>query len=175
MSSDAPKWRDKMEITYEEFFTPPPSMPHPGLVGLVREMEAELGREEAHRILAQVAERLTVEGIRRAVEAEPIRCFRDFIECRRRRGPISTHGTSEEVIEETDDRLVLNMTECLWARAWREMGAEDIGYLWNCRPDYALVRAMHPRLRLRRSKTLMQGDEHCDFTYYWEADDGSLT
>ena len=162
------KWREKMDITYEEYFKPSYSIPHPGIVGLVREMEREIGREEAHRILAQTAERLTVEGIRRAVEKEPVNSFRDFVEGRKRRGPISTHGTSEETIEETDDRLVFNMTECLWAKTWRELGAPDIGYLWNCRPDFALVRAMHPSLRLRRSKTLMQGDDRCDFTYYWE-------
>lgn len=167
-SKSPEKWKEKMDITYEEYFTPSPSMPHPGIVALVREMEQAMGREKAHGILERTARKQTVEGIKTAVEKEPIHSFSDFIEARKNRGPISTHGTTDEIVEETEDRLVFNMTECLWARAWREMGAADIGFLWNCKPDFALVQAMHPRLKLKRSKTLMQGDECCDFTYYWE-------
>lgn len=167
-SKSPEKWKEKMDITYEQYFTPFPSLPHPGIVNLVREMEHTLGKERAHEIVERTATKQTVEGIKKAVAKEPIHSFSDFIEARKNRGPISTHGTTDEVVEETKDRLVFNMTECLWAKAWREMGAADIGFLWNCKPDFALIQAMHPRLKLKRSKTLMQGDECCDFTYYWE-------
>lgn len=49
MSSDTPeKWYSKMDITYEEYFSPSPSIPHPGIVNLVREMEQPLGKERTH-------------------------------------------------------------------------------------------------------------------------------
>jgi len=169
-SKSPEKWKEKMDITYEEYFRPSPSLPHSGIVNLVREMEQTLGKERAHEIVERTATKQTVEGIKKAVAKEPIHGFTDFIDARKNRGPISTHGTTDEIVEETEDRLVFNMTECLWARAWGEMGAADIGYLWNCKPDFALVQAMHPRLKLKRSKTLMQGDDCCDFTYYWEED-----
>lgn len=50
MSSDTPeKWYEKMDITYEEYFGPSYSLPHPGIVNLVREMEQTLGKEEPTR------------------------------------------------------------------------------------------------------------------------------
>ena len=167
-SKSPEKWKEKMDITYEQYFTSSTSIPHPGIVNLVREMERTIGKARAHEIVGRAATKQTVEGIKRAVAKEPIHGFRDFVEARKDRGPISTHGTTDEIVEEAEDRLVFNMTECLWAKSWREMGAADIGFLWNCKPDYALVQAMHPRLKLKRSKTLMQGDDCCDFTYYWE-------
>jgi hypothetical protein len=167
-SKSPEKWKVKMDVTYEEYFRPSPSIPHPGIMNLVREMEQTLGKERAHEIVERTATKQTVVGIKRAVAKEPIQGFRDFVDARKNRGSLSTHGTTDEIIEETDDRLVFNMTECLWARAWRDMGAADIGFLWNCKPDFALVQAMHPRLKLKRTRTLMQGDEYCDFTYYWD-------
>lgn len=48
MSSDNPKWKEKLDITYEEYFSPSPLIPHPGIVNLVREMEQPLGKERTH-------------------------------------------------------------------------------------------------------------------------------
>ncbi|UCD45786.1 MAG: L-2-amino-thiazoline-4-carboxylic acid hydrolase [Candidatus Bathyarchaeota archaeon] len=48
------------------------------------------------------------------------------------------------------------------------MGVADIGYLWNCKPDFALVQAMNPKLKMRRTKTLVRGDDCCDFIHTWE-------
>jgi len=48
MSSDNPKWKEKMDITYEEYFSPSYSLLHPGIVNLVREMEQPLEKERAH-------------------------------------------------------------------------------------------------------------------------------
>lgn len=36
-----------------------------------------------------------------------------------------------------------------------------------CKTDHAYAQASHPRIKLRRSKTLMEGHEHCDHTWYW--------
>ena len=168
MKQKTHKSQEKMDITYEEFFNPPPSIPHRGLVRLVRELEQTIGKEKAHEIVVRTAEKLAVEGIKKGIEEEPVNSFEDFIRGRSSRGPISSHATSEELLEATSNTLVFNMTECLWAKTWKELNASDIGYLWNCKPDFAVVQAIHPRLKLKRTKTLMQGDDCCDFTYYWE-------
>jgi hypothetical protein len=56
----------------------------------------------------------------------------------------------------------------LHAEAFKELDAEDIGYLVACNPDHAYAKACNPRVKLRRTKTLMQGDEHCDHVWYWD-------
>jgi len=57
---------------------------------------------------------------------------------------------------------------CARADIYREWEAEDIGYLVECKGDFAAVAAQHPNLRLERTKTLMEGDDCCDFKFIWE-------
>jgi len=51
---------------------------------------------------------------------------------------------------------------------FKEMKATDLGYVLNCQPDFAYAKACHPNVKLKRTKTLMQGDNYCDHTFYWE-------
>jgi hypothetical protein len=76
-----------------------------------------------------------------------------------------------EVVERSLTRSVSNVRKCIWAEAFRSQGAADIGYPWKCKQDYALASAIHPRFKMKRTKTLMQGDDCCDFTWYWEEDE----
>jgi len=48
------------------------------------------------------------------------------------------------------------------------MNAADLGYDICCHPDFELARAYHPKIRLKRTKTLMQGDGYWNHTYYWK-------
>ncbi len=78
-----------------------------------------------------------------------------------------THVITREIIEDSDTALRYNVTECLWAKTFRESDAGDIGFALFCYPDFARARVAHRKLT--RTKTLMQGDEHCDF--YFEMGD----
>ena len=77
-----------------------------------------------------------------------------------------THVITREIIEESDTILKYNVTECLWAKTFREAEAGDIGFALFCYPDFARARVAHRTLT--RTKTLMEGNEHCDF--YFEID-----
>lgn len=61
------------------------------------------------------------------------------------------------------------MTECLWAATFRAAGAEDIGYATICHPDFATTTAFNPRMRMIRTKTLMQGHDCCNHRWVMEA------
>jgi hypothetical protein len=72
-------------------------------------------------------------------------------------------------VRESDSVLECKYTECLWAKTMKDMNAEDLGYIMFCHPDFAMAKAMHPQLKLERTRTLMQGDELCDHMYSWES------
>jgi hypothetical protein len=69
---------------------------------------------------------------------------------------------------ESSSELSLHVTECLYAEVFKELEAEELGFLMVCNPDHAYAQTCHPQIKLRRSKTLMQGDSYCDHTWYWE-------
>ncbi len=67
-------------------------------------------------------------------------------------------------LEDTDTRQAYRYTRCLWAEVFRALGAEDLG-LWICRGDGPAVEAFNPRIRFRRTQTLMEGADCCDHVY----------
>jgi hypothetical protein len=78
------------------------------------------------------------------------------------------HVFTLNIVEDTDKAMEFRVTECLWAKTFREAGAEDIGFATICYPDFASARAFNPQIKLIRTKTLMQGDDHCDHRWIWE-------
>jgi hypothetical protein len=69
------------------------------------------------------------------------------------------YSLDTKVLENTEETRTYKMTKCLWANAFRESGAADIGYAIYCQSDYAIAR--HDNEKLERNKTLMQGDDCC--------------
>ena len=80
----------------------------------------------------------------------------------------SDHVLTFEIVEETPTTFETKVTECLWAKTFREIGAADIGHALICHPDYADCQGFNPRITMQRSKTLMQGDDHCNHRWVWE-------
>ena len=168
MSSENEKWGDKIELTMKEYFNPPLGLPHKGIILLVRELEKILGKEEAHKLVAEVWERERVKAVKEQIKKNPIKSFEDWVK-RHEEGPSSGGNANlDEPAVYTNISRSVNTIGCLWVDTWREWGAEDIGYLICCGPDFATVKAQHPNLRLERTRTLMQGDECCDFKFIWE-------
>jgi hypothetical protein len=79
-----------------------------------------------------------------------------------------THVVTVSFTEDSDQKLECKYTECLWAKTMKDLKAEDIGYIICCNLDFRIVKATHPKLRLERTKTLMQGDEYCNHTFFWD-------
>ncbi len=72
------------------------------------------------------------------------------------------------IIEESEKALELRITECLWAKTFLEKSAGDIGYLTICYGDFTSAKAYHPKLKLRLTKTQMQGFDCCNHRYTWD-------
>jgi len=64
-----------------------------------------------------------------------------------------------EVVDQTADSYTYKITNCLWAKIFREANAPDLGYAMACYGDYAMARTKNERLE--RNKTLMQGHDCC--------------
>ena len=68
-----------------------------------------------------------------------------------------------EVLEDTPTLHVYKISKCLWAKAFREADAADLGYALWCYGDYAMARA--DKEHLERNSTLMQGHDCCLLKY----------
>ncbi|MFZ1947881.1 MAG: L-2-amino-thiazoline-4-carboxylic acid hydrolase [bacterium] len=67
----------------------------------------------------------------------------------------------------TPQAFAIKVTECLWAKTFRDLAAGELGYLLICHPDYAYCEGFNPRIAMSRSMTLMEGDNCCNHRWVW--------
>ena len=72
-----------------------------------------------------------------------------------------------QIHEETDSVLRYDVVRCRYAEMYREMGLAEIGHLLSCGRDGTFCTGYDPRIRLTRTRTIMQGASRCDFSYRW--------
>lgn len=70
-----------------------------------------------------------------------------------------------EIKEQTDKRYRYDVVSCKYAEMYRDMGLGEIGHLLSCQRDATFCEGYDPRLKLKRTQTIMEGASHCDFDY----------
>ena len=79
------------------------------------------------------------------------------------------HALTFDVMENTENAFEVKVTECLWAKTFRNNDAADIGYACICHSDFVAAEAFNPKMKLIRTKTLMQGHDCCNHRYIMKA------
>ena len=134
-----------------------------------RGLEAEIGRKKLHEMMKRVidtsARQQMAEFAKKAGKNDLATFARDFL------NPDSIYQKllTFQVIEDTPKALEVKVAECLWAKTYREVNAADLGYILSCYADYASAEGFNPKMRMIRTKTLMQGDDCCNHRYVIEA------
>lgn len=140
-----------------------------GFAGLMKSLGREIGKDKLIEMIKnvsdesakQVAQRLSEEG--RQIDFATFRARR-----RTRSSRFGDHTVTSAIIEDTDKAFEIKITECLWAKTFRDLGAADIGYADVCYGDFAMAGVSNPRIKLIRTKTLMQGHDCCNHRYVCE-------
>lgn len=70
-----------------------------------------------------------------------------------------------DVIKRTPDAFEVNVTECRYAKFYKEIGAPELGFLLTCNADFPMAEGFGADVQLTRTQTIMQGSSHCDFRY----------
>lgn len=69
-------------------------------------------------------------------------------------------------VKAKDERtLDFNVVRCKYSEMYRELGIPELGAVFSCNRDYALIEGFNPDAKLTRTQTLMEGKSHCDFRY----------
>ena len=134
------------------------------LVPLVKALQAELGEEEANAIVRKALGDLyrrygekwwRTRGAGNLGE-KMASAFNMFA---------AGEALDYEVVKQAPDAFEVNVTECRYARFYKEIGAPELGFLLTCTADYAMTGGFGSGVQLTRTQTIMQGASHCDFRY----------
>jgi len=73
-----------------------------------------------------------------------------------------------EPIEQTGEVFSFNVTRCRYAELYEELGIAELGTSLSCARDFAMIKGFNPNITLKRTRTIMEGAEICDFRYEFQ-------
>jgi hypothetical protein len=158
------KFFEDSNMTFQEVF----EFAYKKLIPVLQGLAKELGEDRFLEALKKVAFECALKAGQDNARQLPCNGLAAFTGSGSEPSHFAKHVLTRETVEDTPQAFELKVTECLWARTFREMGAADIGYLLLCNTDYADCQGFNPRITLIRSKTLMQGDYCCNHRFVWE-------
>lgn len=133
---------------------------------LIQEMEKQMSFEEINNLLIKINEQ---EAFERGAKQSPgfeeeiiSKLFED----------VKTWGNGGEMEilyhEKTDRTLNFDVKKCPYHELYKSLGMQHYGVAFSCCRDEAFASGFHNKLKLKRTKTLMEGHDVCDFRYYME-------
>lgn len=129
------------------------------LVPLVEELEAELGVEAAHRLVARSVRRRTHDEVRVQLQANG----RSKQVLRAMAEPHAP-ACEAEYLPGDKSRFDFDVTACGYAEFFRAIERPDLGRLLTCQTDEWVVELLDD-VTFERPTTLMQGGDRCRFRY----------
>jgi hypothetical protein len=155
------KFLEDSNLTFQEVF----DFAFKILIPVLQDLAKELGEDHVSEVLGRIASESALKAGQAAACQLPCNDFGAYISWAKEPSHFSRHALTIEVVEDKPQAFEVKITECLWAKTFREIGAADIGYLLFCNTDYAHCQGFNPQIILLRSKTLMQGDNCCNHRY----------
>ncbi len=136
-----------------------------GRVRMLQFIAKEIGKDNLIEMLKQYTE----EMFKSVGQKKPgTTSSNDFNAYRARIRKMPDSSTTSAIVEDTDSAIEIRVTECLYAITYRKADGADFGYYLTCYPDFFTAKAFNPKLRLIRTKTLMEGHDYCNHRWVWE-------
>jgi hypothetical protein len=134
------------------------------LIPLVKALQAELGEEQANAIV-----RMALGDLYRQYGEKWWRTHGAGNLGEKMASAFDWFGAegalNYEVVKQTPDAFEINVTECHYAKFYKEIGAPELGFLLTCSADFSMAEGYGADVQLTRTQTIMQGASHCDFRY----------
>jgi hypothetical protein len=132
------------------------------LIPMVQAFQRAIGTDRAN----EIAREAILELARKDGERWAQQFGQDLPGMDRVFGVASGGGSLEiEQLEKSVGELHFNVTRCQYAEFFRELGLPELGYLFACNRDFAMVEGFSRGITLRRTQTIMEGADHCDFRF----------
>jgi hypothetical protein len=93
-----------------------------------------------------------------------VKSFDDLID--RFKGGLERWQSQDVSFNNLDNKkLIYKVNKCRWAEVMKGLDLE-LSYILTCYTDFENTKNLNPNFILTRSKTLMMGDDYCDFCYH---------
>lgn len=137
-------------------------------IPLWRGLEAEIGKDKLYAMIKAINDKNAKSEMAGFAKAKGLSTLSDYAKPFLDPNGLYAKVLTFDVVENTPKAVELKVTECLWAQTFRGADAGDLGYVLICDGDYASAEGFNPKMRMIRTKTLMQGHDCCNHRYVLE-------
>lgn len=128
---------------------------------LIQAFMKEFGVDKTLAVVKPVIEKLAKESGALAAQMAGGNSLADF--ARAMSAWSAGDAYEQEIIRQTETQFDFDIKRCRYAEMYKELGLADLGVLLSCARDFAMVEGFNPSMKLRRTKTIMEGKDCCDF------------
>jgi len=128
---------------------------------LIRAFTDEVGQDRTLAMVRTVIKSLALDSgmqLAKRMGGNSIACFVKGLSAFRQGGAYEM-----EQLELSEERYDFNITRCQYAEMYKELGMADLGFILSCSRDFDLIAGFNAKMTLRRTRTIMEGYDHCDF------------
>lgn len=129
-------------------------------ISIMKQFSKYMGKENLLKMIKQAVD----DAGKRTEPDNPEHTFQKFTAG----GKIYQNMMTETVVRKTATVYEIHVTECLWKEAFAKRNATDIGFATVCYGDFIDAQNYHSKIKLYRTKTLMQGHDCCNHCWKWE-------
>lgn len=159
------KAAEKTDMSYQELF----KFAYGDMIPVMKSLAAQIGKDKFLEMLKKASSEEAVRQVEATYRNRPKRDLATWLADLKKPSPLYQHTLTLELVKDTEKEADVKITECLWAKTFRQADAADIGYAVFCHGDVAATQAFNPKLKMTRSKVLMKGDNECRYRWVMEA------
>lgn len=133
------------------------------LAPLIEALGAEFGRERVIEVVRDTIVRIAQEqgaALAESMGSDGLPAFAESLSSWTRDNALEI-----EVLQESEEAFDFNVTRCRYAELYRALGVPELGAVFSCNRDGALIEGFNPGVEFTRTQTIMQGAPFCDFRY----------
>jgi predicted ArsR family transcriptional regulator len=133
------------------------------LAPLIEALGAEFGRERVVEIVRETIVRIAQQQgavLAESMGSDGLEAFADTL-----RFWTQDNALEIEVLERSEGAFDFNVTCCRYAELYRALGIPELGAVFSCNRDAALIEGFNGNVEFTRTQTIMQGASFCDFRY----------
>ena len=140
---------------------------HNYYIPIMKKLAEEEGKERFMEKLKEAVSAAATENMTNMAKSFPNRDLA-MMAIFTKTNPLFQRAMSYELVKETKNSFEIKVSRCLWAETFRQANAAELGYITICHADYPMTAAFNPKIKLIRSKTLMQGHDCCNHRFVTE-------
>jgi len=135
------------------------------LIPVLKRLRTELGEDHANELVYGALREWSRKSFAEAGSRKEGSGFEKWSQMNEELDVVAGEDVEYETLREDSEALDFNITGCKFAHFFKELGEPELGAILTCEIDHHIAAVSQQEVRLTREKTIMKGDEICDFRF----------